>query len=367
MPKKGKKRVRRLKPFEKMLNFMDIYKKMAELYDVPMIEEVEELYGPLIEKKSRKMPQLLQFAELEINHTHIRPLIDAYKKSDIRIRFLSLLNTALGDQGMHILTHFFEEPLEIAGFAYHSNGLGPSGCRALARAIVPHKFLSVLELDFNPLIADDGIAGFCHYGYCQTLIKLSLRFCDIGDVGSETLGNWISNEQCKVKEILLNGNKIGPRGAIGFAKGFGLNKSLVRVDLADNLFGFDTGALDAIIDGVMASTTIQGINLLNRFECPKGYDEKFLNLTTNKPLSECILTVKMDNLYFQNTKAISLVNKRKFAVAAKKARIAAKKASKGIQPEEDDDIIINLPNPNAPPSPATTPQETSSVINAPAN
>jgi hypothetical protein len=158
--------------------------------------------------------------------------------------------------------------------------------------------------------------------------KLSLRFCDIGDRGAAAIGRWIARDDSKVKEILLNGNKIGPAGATAIGNGLASNKSIVRLDLADNLFGFDAECLNAIHDGIVGCTTIQGINMLNHFACPEGMGQKFFTLTQTKPLGECVLTVRMDTFTFQNTRQLAMLNKRRMAKEARKRRIAERKAAK---------------------------------------
>lgn len=307
---------------------MEYYEKVCTMYDVPVIDHLRDIYEPIIVKKGRRLPQLLQLAELEIDPTHLRPLVDSFQESEIRIRFLSMLNTGSGDDGLHVVAHALSPPLEIAGLAYHSNGAGPSGCRALARAMVQSKFLAVLELDFNPGIGDEGVEGLVHYGHCPVMNKLSLRFCEIGDRGAAALGRWIARPDCVVKEILLNGNKIGPPGATAIGHGLAENKSLVRLDLGDNLFGYDGPCLEAIHDGILACPTFEGINMLNHFDCPEGMAQKFFELTGSKPLGECVMTVKMDTFTFQNTRQLSMVNKRKLARAARQKRLAERKAAK---------------------------------------
>jgi hypothetical protein len=324
-----KKKQRRLRPYEKVGVFLEHYERKCVVFDVPQIEVIKDIYEPILVKKGRRLPALLQLAEQEIQATHLRPLIDSFQETEIRIRFLSMLNTQTGDDGLHVVAHALHPPLEIAGLAYHSNNVGPSGCRAIARGFVASKFLAVLELDFNPGIGDEGVEGLVHYGHCPTMNKLSLRFCDIGDRGAAALGSWIARADCPVKEILLNGNKIGPAGATALGQGLGQNKSIVRLDLGDNLFGFDAGCLNAIHDGIVSCPTIQGINMLNHFDCPEGMGQKFFELTQSKPLGECVLSVKMDTFTFQNTRQLSMVNKRKMVKEAKRKRLADRKAAKG--------------------------------------
>ena len=333
-PKKGKK-PRPKKPWQKVLDLCDNYVAICNLYDVHPIETIEETYRPIIVKKGKKVPQILQFADTEVLPSQIRPLIETLKKSEVKVKILSFLQTESGDEGLHILSHAFDEPLEIVGLAYHANDVGPSGCRGLARAMVKSKFLGILELDFNPGIGDDGIKGLTHYGHCPTLSRLSLRFCNIGDAGAATLGQWIAEEGCQLKELYLNGNRIGPEGAIKFAEGLGKNKSLNRVELNDNIFGYDLAAMEALHDGIKECPTLQYINMLNNFEVPEGIGEKFLDLTRDKPLGECVLSVKMDPTTFQNIKAFSIQNKKKMIKEAKRLAREARK-NKGKPPAEAD-------------------------------
>jgi hypothetical protein len=310
------------------MNFLDRYDNKVGQYDVDPIDQIHDIYDPIVVKKGRRLPQLLQFADSEITPTSLRPLIDSYQEMEVRIRFLSMLNTNTGDEGLHVIAHALVPPLEIAGLAYHSNNVGPSGCRAIARGMVASKFLAVLELDFNPTISDVGVENLVHYGHCPTLNKLSLRFCEIGDRGAAAVGRWIAREDCSVKEILLNGNKIGPPGATALGRGLASNKSIVRLDLADNLFGYDAECLNAMHDGIVGCTSIQCINMLNHFDCPEGMGEKYFALTQSKPLGECVLSVKMDTFTFQNTRQLSMVNKRKMAKEERKRRLAERKAAK---------------------------------------
>ncbi|KAH0787443.1 LRR-containing protein [Histomonas meleagridis] len=338
MPPRRRKRPRRLRPYEKVQNFLDLYKKIASIYDVPTLNDVEELYGPIVEKHGKRIPQLLQFAEETVAATRLRPLIDAFQQSDVRVRFLSFLNTNTGDDGLHVLAHALQPPLEVAGIAYHANNVSSSGCRGFARSMITSKSLAILELDFNPNIGDEGVIGLTAYGHCPTLTKLSLRFCDISDTGAIAISKWLTQDTCRIKELLLNGNKIGPIGATAIGQSLGKNKSLTRIDLSDNIFGFDRDALIAIHDGIIESPTLKSINMLNHFECPEGIGEKYFELTKNKPLCECVLTVKMDAILFKNIKATALINKRKMLKEERKRRLEAKKAAQNVDNNNEEQV-----------------------------
>ena len=53
------------------------------------------------------------------------------------------------------------------------------------------------------------------------IVHLSLRFCQIGDTGSERLANALGTmyiQNCKLLTLTLTGNQIGDHGAESFAK-----------------------------------------------------------------------------------------------------------------------------------------------------
>ncbi|EAY23761.1 Leucine Rich Repeat family protein [Trichomonas vaginalis G3] len=315
-PKKAKKQ----KPFEKLQDFVEAYKKNCELFGVEPLDPVMDIYNDAIIKKAKKQPIMLQFADEEVNPDRIRPLIETYQTTDVKIKILSFLNTKSGDGGLHALAHALKQPLELVGLAYHANNVGPSGCRAIARGFVESKFLTILELDFNAGIGDEGVAGLCHYGHCPSLNRLSLSFCNIGDKGAETLAKWLAKPECQIKELILKGNQIGPLGATAIGANLPDNNSLNRLDLSDNVFGYNAECLNALHDGIKGCAPLNAVLLLNNFECPEGLAEKFLTLVTEKPLGEFQLTVKMDANTFQNTRAISLTNAKKIAKEAKRKK-----------------------------------------------
>ena len=95
MPAKKKKQ-RRLRPYEKVQNFQEAYKRNCEIFDVPQLDNVKILYDPVVENHARRIPNLLQFADEEVDPCALRPLIETYQSGDptynIKIRFLSFLN-----------------------------------------------------------------------------------------------------------------------------------------------------------------------------------------------------------------------------------------------------------------------------------
>jgi hypothetical protein len=199
--------------------------------------------------------------------------------------------------------------------------------------MVASKFLAVLELDFNPRISDEGVEGLVHYGQCRAMKKLSLRFCDIGDRGAAAIGRWIAGGDSRVREILLNGNRIGPPGATAIGSGLAQNRSIVRLDIGDSLFGYDAACMIALHDGIVACPTFQAFNALNTFDSPEGIAEKFFELTKMKPLGECVLSVKMDSFMFQNIRYFSLINKKKLRKEERRKREEERLADKEAEAE----------------------------------
>ncbi|OHT09816.1 hypothetical protein TRFO_21081 [Tritrichomonas foetus] len=338
MPPKGKaKKPKKLKPFEKCQEFMDGYNKLCERYDVLPLDLIGEIYNELIAKgkSCRKLPQLIQFAEVEVPGVQLRPLVEAFQIYDVKPKFLSFMNTNSGDEGFHMLASALIPPLEINGVAFINNNIGPSGCRGFARGLVQSVSLSVLELDYNHGMGDDGVCGLIHYGHCPTLLRLSLRCCSIGDKGAEAIGRWLALPTCNLQELILSGNEIGPDGITLFANFLPQNKSLQRIDLSDNMFGNNADALNALREGIAECSTLNSVIITNNFECPEGLDEKFFNLVQDKPLGEFEFTPKMDSLVFQNTRAVAMSNKKKIMKEAKKKKGGGEE--KNIEEEEEEE------------------------------
>lgn len=335
MPAKQKK-PKKLKPFEKCQEFMNGYQKLLKEYDVEAIELIETTYNELIAKGKacRKLPQMIQFAETEVTGVQLRPLMEAFQAFDVKPKFFSFMNTNSGDEGFHMLATALKPPLEIQGVAYINENVGPSGCRGFARAMVNSESLCILELDFNHGIGDDGVAGLIHYGHCPTLIRLSLKYCSIGDKGAESIGKWLALPTCNIQELDLSGNEIGPDGVTLLAHYLPQNKSLQRLDLSGNLFGNNADALNALREGIAECANLNAVLITNNFECPKGMDEKFLDLVQTKPLGDFEFTTKMDSIVFQNTRAAAMANKKKIQKDMKKKKGDESESTNG---EEDGD------------------------------
>lgn len=331
MPAKQKK-PKKLKPFEKCQEFLDGYKKLCKQYDIEPIELIDTTYSELVAKGKacRKLPQILQFAETELKANELRPLIECLQAFDVKPKFLSFLNTNSGDEGFHVVATALIPPLEIQGISYINENLGVSGCRAFSRGLASSKSLCILELDFNHGIGDEGVRGLINHGHCPTLIRLSLKYCSIGDKGVEALGKWLALPECKIEDLDLSGNEIGPAGITVFASFLSKNKSLQKIDLSNNLFANNSEALEALKDGIAGCPTLSSVLMTNNFECPDGVDEKYLDLVTNKPLGDFEFTHKMDSIVFQNARAAAMANKKKIAKDSKK-----KKPKKGDDEEEE--------------------------------
>ena len=336
MPAKNKnKKPKKLKPFEKCQEFLDGYNKLCKDYDIEPIQLIEDMYNELVAKGKacRKLPQIIQFAEMDVPATQLRPLMECLQTFDVKPKFFSFLNTNSGDEGFHVLATSLIPPLEIQGISYINENISLSGCRAFGRALAASKSLCILELDFNHGIGDEGIRGLINHGHCPTLTRLSLKYCSIGDKGIDAIGRWLALPECKIEDLDLSGNEIGPTGIIAFAGNLSKNKSLQKIDLSNNLFGNNSEALEALKNGIAECPTLNAVIMTNNFECPEGADEKFFDLVTNKPLGDFEFTHRMDSIVFQNTRAAAMANKKKIAKESKKKK--AKKEPTNEEEEED--------------------------------
>ncbi|CAF0795847.1 unnamed protein product [Adineta ricciae] len=121
-------------------------------------------------------------------------------------------------------------------------GLNVQTIYGLADVCQTIKNLKTVSLDGNPL------AGEHFYTLIDRpdskIVHLSLRFCQVGDIGSERLANALGTmyiQNCKLLTLTLAGNQIGDRGAESFAKALRYNRTLISLNLSSNCIT-DTGA-----------------------------------------------------------------------------------------------------------------------------
>ncbi|UJR20602.1 hypothetical protein I4U23_023727 [Adineta vaga] len=133
-----------------------------------------------------------------------------------------------------------QEQLQTLDFCFV--GLNAQTIYGFADVCQMIKNLKTVSLDGNPLAAEHFHSLIEKHD--SKIVHLSLRFCEIGDRGSERLANALGtmyNQNCKLLTLTLTGNQIGDHGATSFAKALRYNRTLISLNLSSNCIT-DTGA-----------------------------------------------------------------------------------------------------------------------------
>jgi len=110
--------------------------------------------------------------------------------------------------------------------------------------------------------------------------QLSLVNCGLTEKSSINLLELLIFKDSKIKELLLEGNNLTAKGAIMIFKAMKLNKTLVRLDIADNNIEESEDFIDAFIKFVKSSRN--PVELLN-------LQKNNINMATCNALSQALV------------------------------------------------------------------------------
>ncbi|VDO04467.1 unnamed protein product [Rodentolepis nana] len=117
------------------------------------------------------------------------------------------------------------------------NRVDCSKCRVLARHLINHPSLTVLNLSHN-VISDLGARSLSKLISGRSRIEcLDLTDNQLGIKGGAAIGQALGKENCTITKLNLRLNRIKDAGAISIAKALQRNKRLKELNLAANGFG----------------------------------------------------------------------------------------------------------------------------------
>eukprot|EP00669_Euglena_mutabilis_P005538 TRINITY_DN17038_c0_g1_i1.p1 TRINITY_DN17038_c0_g1~~TRINITY_DN17038_c0_g1_i1.p1 ORF type:complete len:348 (+),score=107.52 TRINITY_DN17038_c0_g1_i1:46-1089(+) len=182
---------------------------------------------------------------------------------------LGLWKADLRDEGAMALADLLPRAHRLRTLEILDCRVGPPGAAAIGTALAQNDALTSLTLDHNPL-GDDGAAGLgAGLKWNSGIARLSLQYCGIGSQGGEALAKTILRAG-SVKELQLKGNRLGPAGVIAFATALPRNVALATLGLADNGFGIDSEALEALRDGIEGNDSLTALDLSLNALVPAG-------------------------------------------------------------------------------------------------
>lgn len=199
---------------------------------------------------------------------------------------LSLYNNCLGQQGVEVLAQALSKPdcaLQCLDLGW--NDIGAEGADSLAEILKTNRSIKRLYLQNNS-IGTDGLKPLA----AAVETNSALEILDIGfnQVTESNLGALtIMLEECRLIELNLSDNVIGPDGARRIAQAMDLNVSINSLNLQNTSIG-STGSA-AIANLLMNNRTLRQLNLGNNAVCLAGAEALALSLKSGTSLESLIL------------------------------------------------------------------------------
>ncbi|CAF0960341.1 unnamed protein product [Adineta ricciae] len=139
-----------------------------------------------------------------------------------------------------------QEQLHVLNFCYV--GLNQQTTIALVELCQGIKNLKYVSLDGNPQASD----YFYHLieNDDSKILHLSLRYCNMTDLGVERLANALGNmskQNWKLLTLDLSGNRIGDNGGKSLATALRYNRTLISLNLSSNCLTDQSAVLFALI------------------------------------------------------------------------------------------------------------------------
>ncbi|CAF1247122.1 unnamed protein product [Rotaria sordida] len=208
-----------------------------------------------------------------------------------------------------------QEQLHTLDFCFV--GLNEKTIHGIVELCQVTKNLKNVSFDGNPLAAD--------YFYLfiekddSKIIQLSLRYCNITDVGAERLANALGNMLKPNRKLLtlnLSGNRIGDDGAKSFATALRYNRTLITLNLSSN-FITDKGAFPLAL--VLRRIVLTQEEILRRRHLTvqhyvETHPDEF-RISTNSPTPSNVSTKSKSGRSSRNDrKRVPDITKRKISI-----------------------------------------------------
>lgn len=140
---------------------------------------------------------------------------------------------------MRLLCTFLERCNSVLALDLLDNKISYLGCEFLGKTLTHGPTcppIVVLKLDHNPF-GSRGLTALVSGIHSNEFIKvLSLTYCNLDAECSRSLFEMLIYSKSKVEELYLTGNNFRNEGVKMILQGVSANKSLKKLDLADNQF-----------------------------------------------------------------------------------------------------------------------------------
>jgi hypothetical protein len=143
---------------------------------------------------------------------------------------LYIYKALISDDGATACARFLRSPVSknLLHIDLLDNNISVVGAIELGRALKSNQTLQSLALDHNPLANVGAIALCDNLKYNGFLLRLSLNYCNIGADGGKAIAEVLAGKssECRIEEMVLQGNVLGSEGLVNVVEGLGTNTML---------------------------------------------------------------------------------------------------------------------------------------------
>jgi len=270
------------------------YKKQCEQLGVAPVEPIERV--PFMERVKR----LAVYGQPigPVGCTAVAAAVSGMDPSLLSVDSLTLMKCDTRDQGASTLAMLLRNKYTIQVCELIENDIGWEGANSIGLALKANNCLKTLNLDCNPL-GDEGIAaladGLRWNGFLE---QLSVQYCGIGCYGAGALAqDVVANDYCRLTDLNMKGNELGPEGVASIADSLKENTTLVSLNLADTGMGNSAISRDAMREALVRHPTLTSLDLnLNAIGAEGGQMLlEVLSLNTN--IGTCGVFERLGQVY----------------------------------------------------------------------
>jgi len=270
------------------------YKRQCESLGVQPVEGIERI--PFLERVQR----LAVYAQPigPVGATAVAAAASGMDPSLLKVDSMTLMKCDLRDQGAATLAVLLRNKFGMVACELIENDIGWEGANSIGLALKANNCLQVLNLDCNPL-GDEGIAALADgLRWNGFLSNLSVQYCGIGCYGAGALAqDVVANEYCRLTELSLKGNELGPEGVASIADSLKQNTTLVSINLADTGMGNSGISRDAMREALVRHPTLTALDLNLNAIGPEGGQMLLEVLSLNTNITKCGVFERLGKVY----------------------------------------------------------------------
>lgn len=239
------------------------YRRNLQELGISMPKKLEEKFAEIRDEKNPgKLTDIIIWEP--IGSSGVRALANALRDVEYKhTRNIRFWKANTEDEGVRAVCQFLTMNPVVLTLEFMECDMGPLGCEFISTLLGPDvkNPLQTLKLDHNNL-GDLGVRNLAvGLSMNSTLQTLSLTYCNIESEGARGILEIVINQNSALKELDLQGNYLRNQGVCTVFHALQINKSLLKLNLADNQFGEDEQVLRKLWQMLANNATLQVLDL----------------------------------------------------------------------------------------------------------